>query len=76
MGEIPADLAETGLQVWIEALRDGTPDAGLVIIAHALLAERERCASIATQPHLADPKRPRWSQGKAIAEAIMEGAKR
>lgn len=44
--DIPQDVLEQGRVIWIEALADGTPDAA-IIIARAILAERERCAAVA-----------------------------
>jgi hypothetical protein len=43
--DIPDDLKSIGLQTWIDALRDGSPEAGN-IIARVILAERNRCADV------------------------------
>lgn len=44
--DIPQDVWDAAASVWLEALRDCTPDAA-AIIARAILAERERCVLVA-----------------------------
>jgi hypothetical protein len=78
MTEIPDDIKAVAWEVWLAALNEGTPDSASLIAA-AILAERKRCARIASTEGVTPQTNvhgggPEWYQhGQRIAAAIMRG---